>query len=215
LEKLAPRHDRAHALCALPAPSPSPTGAPDLGLPRAADAGTMIATAEGPPRPRDAPSPPTDYKSLLREADRLSENGHSKEARRIYERALELDPRGVAALNGLGYCDLDAERFLQAVDRFDAVLAIDPDNGDAMMGLAESYKVRGQTQRAIEQYEKYLSAHPNGMKASMAQKNLRDLRPRPKEPREPRETKDDRDEIPKPKGETLLPRLPQDDTPPP
>jgi tetratricopeptide (TPR) repeat protein len=209
LEKIAPRHDRAHSLCTV-----TPTVPPDLGVPHAADAG-MATVASNETKVREPIAPPADYKSLLREGDRLSENGHSKEARKLYERALELDPRGVAALTGLGYCDLDAERFMQAVDRFNAALSIDPNNGDAVMGLAESYKVRGQNERAIAQYEKYLATHPAGPKASMAQKNLRDLQPRPGPPKEPKESRDDSDETPKSKGDNPLPRPPQDDTPPP
>ena len=181
--KTSPKHDRARALCA--------TQTVDLGAaaPTPIDAGAPAAAAAPPVAPPVAPKPhdaslappvgkeaaPADYRTLVRDADRLSENGRSQQARKLYERALELDPRGVGALTGLGYCDLDAERFLQAVDRFNAALAIDAANGDAMVGLAESYKIRGQTARAIEYYNKYLDAHAAGSRATMAQKNIREL----------------------------------------
>jgi predicted Zn finger-like uncharacterized protein len=234
LARLAPRHERARTLCA----APTPAATADLGAaPRPADAGTAVTTVaavtaapgaapaakpvdhtlepNAPSRPREPGlAPPTDYKSLVREADRLQENGHSKEARKVYERAIELDPRGVAALTGLGYCDLDAERFLQAVDRFNAALAVDPGAGDALVGLAESYKVRGQTQRAIDQYKKYLAAHPDGPKAQMARKNLRDLEPKVQKDSDAKDP--DKAEASKERPrDPVLPRPPADEPPPP
>ncbi len=183
LFKISPKHDRGHVLCSFEA---GPVAAPavDAGSPSPVDLAPHVAPGKTPAAGSLAPPStkdplPNDYKSLVREADHLSENGKSAQARKLYERALELDPRGVAALTGLGYCDLDAERFMQSVDRFNAALAIDGSAGDAMLGLAESYKVRGQTARALEFYKKYLSAHPSGAKALMAQKNIRDLEPRP------------------------------------
>jgi predicted Zn finger-like uncharacterized protein len=198
LFKISPQHPRGKALCAFEASAPvAPQDASlpiaDLAPPVVASKPTTPATPATPTAvPTTAPttpaSPPADYKSLVREADRLSENGHSAQARRLYERAIELDPRGVAALTGLGYCDLDAERFMQSVDRFNAALSVDPTAGDALLGLAESYKVRGQGARALEFYKRYLAAHPGGPKASMAQKNIRDLEPRAsKETKEPRD----------------------------
>jgi predicted Zn finger-like uncharacterized protein len=231
LQTIASRHDRARALCGSSAATVD-LGAVRADLGAAAATTTAVATTTTTP-PTTTPTPPStspkgrdaslappvpagDYKSLVREADRLSENGKSQQARKLYERALELDGKGVAALTGLGYCDLDAERYLQAVDRFNAALSIDASSGDAILGLAESYKVRGQTAKAIEHYKKYLSAHPTGPKAQMAQKNLRDLEPRPvaKEPKEPKEPAEKEPERAEPKREEpALPRPPQEPPP--
>ncbi len=180
LFKISPAHERGQALCMLD-PAPVAVAPADAGPLPPSELAPPVAP-EKPTAAALAPPLPSDYKSLVREADHLSENGKSAQARKLYERALELDPRGIAALTGLGYCDLDAERFMQSVDRFNAALAVDATAGDAMLGLAESYKVRGQTPRAIDFYKKYLAAHPGGPKAQMAQKNIRDLEPRaPKE----------------------------------
>jgi predicted Zn finger-like uncharacterized protein len=226
LTRLSPKHERARALCTPPMATPASSdlavtpAPPDLAVaahPTAgATAGATVGAAVEPVAKHEPPAIPNDYKSLVREADRLSENGHSKEARKLYERALELDPRGVTALTGLGYCDLDAERFMQAVDRFNSALAVDPSSGDAVLGLAESYKIRGDGPRAIEQYKRYLAAHPTGAKALMAQKNLRDLEPRNKnaEPADPNSDKPDKSDAPKTK-DRALPRPPTDDPPPP
>ena len=178
-----------------------------------------MALAPGTPtKPREptlAPPGSNDYKTIIREADRLSGSGRSVQARKLYEHALELDPKGVAALTGLGYCDLDAERFMQAVDRFNAALAIDSTNGDAVMGLAESYKVRGQKERAIEFYRKYLATNSGGAKAQMARQNLRELQPHPPNSIEitPKDVVDKKQDA-KPKDDSPVSQTPPDEPPP-
>ena len=88
-----------------------------------------------------------------------------------------------------------------------------------MVGLAESYKVRGQTARAIEFYKRYLSSHPEGTKAQMAQKNLRDLEARPKpEPGEVQVIGEKMTIKPQEKGgehsDVVLPKPPLEEPPP-
>ena len=167
-----------------------------------------------------APSQTNDYRSLVQQGDHLAETSRSQQARKLFERALELDPRGVGALVGQGYCDLDAERYMNAVDRFNAALVIQPDSGDALLGLAESYKVRGRTAQALEFYKKYLAAHPSGPKAAMAQQNLRELEPKAESSSVPdrviiksQDSKTDSKTDDEP-TETPLPRLPSDAPPP-
>ena len=205
LLRISPQHERGRALCTKPVAVDASVAAP--AEPDASVAKVMVPTVA---------APAGDYRSLVHDGDRLAESGRSQQARKLYERALELDSKGVGALVGLGYCDLDAERYMNAVDRFDAALAIEPDSGDAMLGLAESYKVRGRTAQAIEFYRKYLATHAGGSKAAMAQNNLRELEPRTGETSVP---VPDRVIIkPKPDNdsptETTLPRLPSDAPPP-
>lgn len=208
LMRVSPQHERGRALCTKPvavdaavAMAPSE---PDASV-KPAIATTAVAAPAG------------DYRSLVQQGDRLSASARSQQARRLYERALELDSKGVGALVGLGYCDLDAERYMNAVDRFDAALAIEPDSGDAMLGLAESYKVRGRTAQATEFYKKYLKVHPSGPKAGVAQKHLLELESKPSsvpdrmtiKPQTSPDSKPDDDS-----PETQLPRLPSDAPPP-
>ena len=119
-----------------------------------------------------------DYDKIIAQADRMSENGHAKEARKLYDRALALRPNGLEAIMGLGYCDLDGEKFSSAVDHFKRALAMSPSYGDAIIGLAEAYKLRGDRHEALNWYQQYLTAQPNGPKAAMAKNNIRDLAPR-------------------------------------
>ncbi len=173
-----------------------------------------------------------DYNHLVTLADRLSENGHAKEARKLYERALAAKPNGVEAIMGLGYCDLDGEKFSSAVDHFKHALSISPNFGEAIIGLAEAYKLRGDRKEALTFYKQYLAQQPDGPKAAMAKSNIRDLEPKqvttevkevpaggaPDEPKRSPATTDETkkaDDTKKSDEQAPLPRLPTNDEPPP
>jgi predicted Zn finger-like uncharacterized protein len=218
LVALSPDHERGKTLLA----SLDAVAAADLGV-RAADLAPAVAQAPGGSKeatPEELAALASkggggDYNKIVAQADKLSENGKADPARKLYEKALTLQPNGVEALTGLGYCDLDKERFLGAVDHFKKALAASPDYGEALIGLAESYKVRGDKTQAIEYYKRYLKAQPSGSKATMAQKNLRDLEPRDtakpveKAVEKPVEKPEEKRE------ETSLPKPPPVDEPPP
>jgi predicted Zn finger-like uncharacterized protein len=230
-----PQHDRARALLAtlagapdggqaaavaVTAPAaaiaPPPPAAPAAVPPAAA---APVAAAPGAAAPAAAAKPtkpaavddlaagPADYHKLIAQADKLSENGRTDQARKLYERALTVQPRGVEAVTGLGYCDLDTERFMSALDRFKQALEIVPEHGEALIGIAEAYKIRGDKVHAIEYYRRYLKAAPGGAKAAMAQKNIHDLEPRTP----PSETT----VVPVGERPNELPRSPSPEEPPP
>lgn len=196
--KVSPQHERAKALLQTPS-------APEVAV--AADLG-----AAPPPESVDAAAPkrveePVSYEKLVQQGDRLSENGRSEAARKLYEKALQSNPSGVEALTGLAYCDLDRERYMSAVERFKQALGVTPDYGEALIGLAEVYKLRGDRAQATGYYRRYLKAQPNGPKAAMAQKNVKELESRAPE-RPPAEEDPPRDN-------SALPRLPPAEAAPP
>ncbi len=177
----SPQHERARTLLQLldaatkAAPVASPTvAATSVPSPVAAP---VAVTPGGGASGSGGTEPAGDYGHLVATADRAAENGHSDQARKMYDRALVMNPRGLEAVTGLGYCDLDQERFSSAVDRFRRALEIAPDHGEAVIGMAEAFKVRGDRVQALEFYKRYLRTQPGGSKADMAQKNVRDLEP--------------------------------------
>jgi predicted Zn finger-like uncharacterized protein len=189
LTSLDPQHERARTLlasldaaAAAPSPAPvvavAPAAATGPVAPPPAAAGPSGATGPKKPAADDVePAAGGDYHKLVAQADRLSENGRPDQARKLYERALVANPQGVEALTGLGYCDLDGERFLSALDHFKQALNVVPEYGEALIGLGEAYKVRGDKVHAVEYYRRYLKSQPGGPKAAMAKKNLQDLEP--------------------------------------
>jgi len=185
-------HDRARALLATfdadtapapvaaqtPTPSPTPAAATapsgKPATPPSGAAASGVAQSGAASKAEES----NDYGKLIAQGDHLSENGHAKEARKLYDRALSVRPSGLEAIMGLGYCDLDGEKFSSAVDHFKRALALSPSYGDAIIGLAEAYKLRGDRHEALTWYKQYLSSQPNGPKATMAKNNIRDLEPR-------------------------------------
>ena len=236
-------HDRARSLLATfdseaaPVGAQPPVAAATPTTPTTqASGGSATATASGgAQKPAGKPEEGNDYGKLIAQADRLSENGHAKEARKLYDRALALKADGLEGIMGLGYCDLDGEKFSSAVDHFKRALALSPSYGDAMIGLAEAYKLRGDHREALNWYRQYLVAQPTGPKATMARNNIRDLEPRvpppaetpkvdepPAEPKKSEEAKklDDPKKSDDPKKAdddkpVSLPRPPTSDEPPP
>jgi tetratricopeptide (TPR) repeat protein len=228
-------HDRARALFATVDSGATPAAPSAPGPPPVAAANPPAAPSGVAEKPADKPEEGNDYGKLVAQADRLSENGHAKEARKLYDRALTLKPEGLEAIMGLGYCDLDGEKFSSAVDHFKRALARSPSYGDAMIGLAEAYKLRGDRREALNWYRQYLVAQPTGPKATMAKNNIRDLEPKvapppetpkvdepPAEPKRSEEAKspDDPKKTDEPKKAdddkpAQLPRLPTSDEPPP
>ena len=185
-------HDRARALLATfdadtapapvaaqtptPPPTPAAATAPSgkPATPPSGAAASGVAQSGAASKAEES----NDYGKLIAQGDHLSENGHAKEARKLYDRALSVRPSGLEAIMGLGYCDLDGEKFSSAVDHFKRALALSPSYGDAIIGLAEAYKLRGDRHEALTWYKQYLSSQPNGPKATMAKNNIRDLEPR-------------------------------------
>lgn len=197
-----PHHLRAAALIdQLAAPAPAPANAADAAPAAHPVAGAPAALADtsapapGAPAPNPAPAvaapalatgapepakpKPRDYASLVAEGDRLLQRGRSRDSRAaaaLFEAALAQQPDGIEALNGLGWASLDSERYGSAVDRFHQTLRIMPNNGDALIGLAETYKMRGDKARALDYYKKYLEVLPDGSKAALARTNVEELR---------------------------------------
>jgi tetratricopeptide (TPR) repeat protein len=118
---------------------------------------------------------PNTYEGLVKEGNKLSERGHTMQAMKFFQRALELKPNGVEALTGLGYCHLDQERFAAALASFKRALNLVPADGDAMIGMAEAYKVQGNLAKALDYYRAYLQAYPAGRKAILARQNVTEL----------------------------------------
>ncbi len=113
-----------------------------------------------------------DYDKLLAKANKLAEVDCGQ-AMPYFTRALEVQPNGVEALSGMGFCHIDAKQFASAHSKFRAALGISPRFERALWGVAEAYQQQGRTDLAIGAYEKYLEVYPNG---AAAQRQLERLK---------------------------------------
>ncbi len=91
------------------------------------------------------------------------------EARKHFERALELDKSFVPAAVALAEMDLDAHDADKARKRFEGVLALNPNNLDALLALAEiAHRAGGSSQSVTAQLETAVSLHPSQARARLA-----------------------------------------------
>jgi lactobin A/cerein 7B family class IIb bacteriocin len=159
-----------------PAPAPTPAAAPEP------------LKAEPPPAPvekapemvKEAPPPPPPHskgvKQMLAEAQRMRERGKVEKALDLYGRIVELHPDNAQALAGRGWCYLDLSQYPPAEASFQAALEEDPTHGEALIGLAETYRYQGRRAEAVGYYRKYLAAHPDGEDAVAARNALGQLK---------------------------------------
>ncbi len=155
-----------------PPAAPAPVAAPEPVAERA---------VEPPPEqiakpPEKAPAAPKGPKALLAEAAKLREAGKVERALDVYGRVIEEDGENVGALTGRGLCYFDLGRYPPAEASFQAALGISPDEPDALLGLAETYRWQGKAEEAIRYYQKYLDKHPGGEEADVARNALEQLR---------------------------------------
>jgi predicted Zn finger-like uncharacterized protein len=164
---------------AVPAPAPLPEPSAPAAPVQAAAAPALaaadpavVADAAPDPAPALAPRGP---KALLAEALRLRARGQHERALDLFGRVVELEPANTAALAGRGLCYLELERYAPAEASFQAALEHDPEHGDALLGLAETYRWQGRRKDAIKYYGSYLAAHPDGEDAVAARNAVVEL----------------------------------------
>lgn len=145
------------------------------------DTATAVVTSD--PMPTEQPAPDRGstsssgggYDALLERADKKAESGDCKTARDLYQKALDANPVGVAALTGLGYCHIDAREFASAQSKFRAALGISPRYQDALLGVAEAYQQQGLKPQAIAAYQKFIEEHPGSPRSATAKRQIEKL----------------------------------------
>jgi tetratricopeptide (TPR) repeat protein len=115
------------------------------------------------------------YDALLERADKKAEAGDCRSARELYQKALDANPVGVAALTGLGYCHIEAREFASAQAKFRAALSISSRYQDALLGVAEAYQQQGLKPQAIDAYKKFIEEHPSSPRAATARRQIEKL----------------------------------------
>jgi predicted Zn finger-like uncharacterized protein len=130
-----------------------------------------------PPVPAPAAAPASKGpKQLLADAERLRTRGALEKAVGLYERVIEAQPGNARALVGRGLCYLDLQQYALAEQSFQAALQADPEEADALLGLAEAARYQGKKSEAIQHYERYLALHPDGDDAVAARNAINQLK---------------------------------------
>jgi|GEM_PF-6354392 predicted Zn finger-like uncharacterized protein len=125
--------------------------------------------------PKAAKPECASYTCFVKLGDKHSKRGRTMKALGAYESALKKNPKGVEAVTGMAFCQLDLHRYASAIRRFRQAMNMAPAFGDAMIGMAEAYKAMGNKQKALDYYKAYLRAHPGGSRAALARRNVLEL----------------------------------------
>lgn len=147
-----------------------------LAVPIVAAVGPRLAGREvsGGEVPQTAPSieeleafvraEPRDVQALVALAEALLEAGRVGEAGDRFRAALELDPGNITALLGVGTILLGADRPDAALPVFDRVLALAPDQPDALLyrAIAEVRLDGGVSDRVRRDVNRFLEVIPQG-----------------------------------------------------
>jgi predicted Zn finger-like uncharacterized protein len=134
-----------------------------------ADAGASDATA------KKEKEQPHDFDWWMARGDRLREADRAEAALDAYGKASEMEPDRAEPLAGKGLALNDMGHPLQAEASFQQALNINPRYGDAIIGLAETYKAQGRKQDALKYYQKYVDELPSGPDASVARAAIKKL----------------------------------------
>jgi tetratricopeptide (TPR) repeat protein len=101
-----------------------------------------------------------------------SSNMESNLERKSYLRALELDPRHVQALTYLGHNQLERFEYKDALNTYNRVLELSPDNASALYSRALVLNRLGKTPEERLAWKKYLALYSSGPMARLAVMHL-------------------------------------------
>jgi tetratricopeptide (TPR) repeat protein len=73
----------------------------------------------------------------------------------ILKEVLNKDPKNVDALTNLGYFAIQSGQYEKAIERFETVLSIDPENAEAYIYLTDVYLSQEKVEEGIKTLEKY------------------------------------------------------------
>lgn len=98
------------------------------------------------------PEKKPDAEKLMKKAVEARKMGRFREAIRLYEQVIEIDPHNDRAHSGKGSCLIGRGRFKDAIACFDSALKINPENPDALHSKGVALKNLGHR----DEGEKYI-----------------------------------------------------------
>jgi tetratricopeptide (TPR) repeat protein len=131
--------------------------------------------------PRDASKQEAllEAKHLYDRARRLQKRGRSREARRLYQKALTLDPQNVSAVNNIGVTFLQERNFPEARKRFEDAMRLQPDYVDPYYNLACLSVIQGDMKKGLDYLRRAVSLDASVRQWARNDDDLRGLRALP------------------------------------
>jgi len=99
---------------------------------------------------------------LIRGNNALAQQNY-REAQRLYQEALKIDSCYSPALNNLGILRFEQGQYIQSILAYDAALACDPEDFEAMLNRTNAYYETNQLFRAEDDIEYLLKKYPDSL----------------------------------------------------
>ncbi|MCL2068020.1 MAG: tetratricopeptide repeat protein [Treponema sp.] len=103
---------------------------------------------------------PTNADALMILADAAALEGMDRERRSALDRVIQADPKNVRALTDLGNISIGSRNLRLAANYFDQALAVDADNGEAMIGRATVYRYVQEPRNAEQLLNRAIRLYP-------------------------------------------------------
>jgi tetratricopeptide (TPR) repeat protein len=128
--------------------------------------------APGPAKPAEGPK---DFGWYMLRGRRLLDS-RPAEALDMFKKASQLTPSSPEPYSARGLAYTNMERWDAAIESFNEALVKSPEYAEAVIGLAEAYRYKGDKEKALLNYQKYLEMAPNGPDARAAKVQADNLR---------------------------------------
>lgn len=108
----------------------------------------------------------SEAERLLALGSTLYRRGMADKAVEKYAKAVELDPKNIAARIGYGDCLVAAKKYDEALAQFEKAKEISPQSKEAQLGLGVVQLQKGDTEKAIETIQEAAMLNPKPEKAN-------------------------------------------------
>ncbi len=99
--------------------------------------------------------------TMIDQARALADAGEFASARATYQKLLEAEARNPDLLEEVGFFEVQAGQFPQAISLMKLALELRPNDPTSHLNLAETYRLSGASENAAEHYRKVIEANPN------------------------------------------------------
>lgn len=122
----------------------------------------------------EAPVPPSaisaDAARVLREASRAQSEGRYSECVRILSEPLTQNPNDAVLLAEAAYCAKMAGNLQDAFQKYERLLTVSPDSGEALFNIAAICLETGQPWKALLAFQEFVRNNPDDPNRDLAQK---------------------------------------------
>jgi tetratricopeptide (TPR) repeat protein len=115
---------------------------------------------------------PTNISVLMQLANFLFDAHQMPEAKKYYERVLQLDAKHTAARLELSVCYYHEQNFEKAVSLMNEILSYEPNNQDAMYNLGSLYAAVQKNAEAITWWKRVIQANDTSELAQKSKENI-------------------------------------------